>query len=487
VTASRAPGAHGGGAEEGFLRHGGRGLLLTFYAALRSLKLYPLENATVQKALDDLLAATQHLLAEEDEVNVRLSGDFIFVNETRLRLELDNYASFSQVLAILRAFDIGTLRIRQGVERREWQVFLSLLLSLATRDDQGDRYGELLERLGRADVQHLELEPQQEHEDAEDQQQAREVAKRTYAQSVAVTKEVVNSVRMGRTANLKKVKRAVQLVVDQVLNNESSLVGLTTIRDYDEYTFTHSVNVCIFSVALGRKLGFSKLQLYDLGLAALLHDIGKARVPVEVLNKTTGLDDDEWRVMARHPWFGTLTLFSSRRYEETPYRAILVAHEHHMKADLTGYPRPIRPRELGIFSRLVAVADGFDAATTRRSYQTVPLQPDAVLREMWDNPRRGYERVLVKALINLIGVYPVGTCLILDSLEVAIVSAPNPDPTLLNRPLVRIAIDPNGAVLPPPGNPADLSDAGPDGGFARSIVKVTDPSRYGLTVGDYFV
>lgn len=487
MTASRAAGTPGGGADEGFLRHGGRGLLLTFYAALRSLKLYPLENATVQKALDDLQTATLHLLAEEDEVDVRLAGDFIFVNETRLRLELDNYASFSQVLAILRAFDIGTLRIRQGVERREWQVFLSLLLSLATRDDQGDRYGELLERLGRADVQHLELEPQQEREDAEDQQQAREVAKRTYAQSVAVTKEVVNSVRMGRTANLKKVKRAVQLVVDQVLNNENSLVGLTTIRDYDEYTFTHSVNVCIFSVALGRKLGFSKLQLYDLGLAALLHDIGKARVPVEVLNKTSGLNEDEWRVMARHPWFGTLTLFSSRRYEETPYRAILVAHEHHMKADLTGYPRAIRPRELGIFSRLVAVADGFDAATTRRSYQTVPLQPDAVLREMWDNPRRGYERVLVKALINLIGVYPVGTCLILDSLEVAIVSAPNPDPTLLNRPLVRIAIDANGAVLPPPGTPGDLSEGAPGGGFARSIVKVTDPTRYGLTVGDYFV
>jgi hypothetical protein len=137
VTASRALGAHGGGAEEGFLRHGGRGLLLTFYAALRSLKLYPLENATVQKALDDLLAATQHLLAEEDEVDVQLSGDFIFVNETRLRLELDNYASFSQVLAILRAFDIGIPSGR--VERRT--VFLSSAQPGHARRP-GDRYGE---------------------------------------------------------------------------------------------------------------------------------------------------------------------------------------------------------------------------------------------------------------------------------------------------------------------------------------------------------
>ena len=89
-----------------------------------------------------------------------------------------------------------------------------------------------------------------------------------------------------------------------------------------------------------------------------------------------------------------------------------------MKTDLTGYPKTVRPRTLGIFSRIVSVADGFDAATTRRSYQTVPIEPDQVLREMWENPKRGYDRVLVKALINLIGVYPVGTCVILDTFEI---------------------------------------------------------------------
>ena len=114
---------------------------------------------------------------------------------------------------------------------------------------------------------------------------------------MAVTKDVITSVRLGRATSVKRVKRAVQLIVDQVLNNETSLVGLTTIRDYDEYTFTHSVNVCIFSVALGKKLGFTRLQLYDLGMTALLHDVGKARVPVEILNKTTGLDEQEWRIM----------------------------------------------------------------------------------------------------------------------------------------------------------------------------------------------
>src|SRR5437899_10859756 len=105
---------------------------------------------------------------------------------------------------------------------------------------------------------------------------------------------------MGRTANVKKVKRAVQAIVDQVLNNECSLVGLTTLREYVEYTFTHSVNVCIFSVALGRKLGPSKLQLYDLGMTALLHDVGKSRMPLEVLNKEGRMTAEEWQHMAEH-------------------------------------------------------------------------------------------------------------------------------------------------------------------------------------------
>ena len=476
-----------GSPQEGLLRSGGRGLLLTLYAALRSLKLYPLENTAVQRALDDLTHAADQLLEREAEIEVRLSGDFIFVNSTRLRLELDNYASFSNILTTLRAFDIGVLHVRRGVERRDWQAFLSILISLGERQ-LAEPFDELAQRMGGAGIAAIGVEPAQPApESLDEQQRAREVAKRTYTHGVAVAREVVTSVRMGRATSVKKVKRAVQLIVDQVLNNETSLMGLTTIRDYDEYTFQHSVNVCIFSVALGKKLGLSKLKLYDLGMAALMHDIGKARIPVEILNKTSGLDDREWRIMQAHPWFGALTLFSLRGYDEIPYRAILVAHEHHMKTDLTGYPRAIRPRQLGIFSRIVSVADGFDAATTRRSYQTVPIEPDQVLREMWENPRRGYDPVLVKALINLIGIYPVGTCVILDTLEVAVVSAANPDGAQLNRPLVRIALDADGAMQALPGRQVDLAEQDASGAYLRSIVKVTNPSRYGIVVGDYFV
>lgn len=473
--------------EDAFLRQSGRQFLVSLYAALRALKFYPVENAAVQNALNDHVAAAATLLDRSGEIEVRLSGDFIFVNGTRLRLELDNYASFGGILGTLRGFNIGQLRVAPGVTLREWQAFLSQLLSLGAIEDPEARFYALADRMEQAELRQIEIVQSAGPEEIGDEAAARALAKRTYSQGVEVTKEVLNSIRLGRTANIRKVKRAVQMIVDQVLTNEASIVGLTTLRDYDEYTFTHSVNVCIFSVALGRKIGFSKVQLYDLGMAALLHDIGKASVDLSVLNKTSNLTEAEWRLLQSHPWRGTLALFQMRGYDGIPFRSILVAHEHHMKTDLSGYPRHVRPRSIGLFSRLVAVADGFDAATTRRAYQSTPLEPDQVLREMWENPKRGYDPIMVKALINLIGVYPVGTCVILDTFEVAVVASLSPDRQQLNRPSVRVVLDGSGGMVPPPGDLVDLSQPSPDGGFLRSIVKVTNPDRYGIVVGDYFL
>jgi HD-GYP domain-containing protein (c-di-GMP phosphodiesterase class II) len=472
---------------ERVLREGGRDLLVQVYATLRSLKLYPIENEQVQRALDELSAAANALLAIEDELEIRVAGEFIFVNATRLRLDLDNFASFSHVLTTLRQSGIGVMRVDSGAERREWQVFISLLLTFAAREAAPNKLFELQQKLVQGGVARIVVEPPVESdEDLEDEEKAKEVAKRTYERTVAVTKEVVNSVRAGRSASVKKVKRAVQGIVDQVLKNEVSVMGLTTIRDYDEYTFVHSVNVTIFSVLIGKRLGLTKLQLYDLGLAALFHDVGKSRVPLEVLNKVGSLDDEEWRIMQAHPWLGVLTLFGLRGYGEIPYRSMISAYEHHMKLDLTGYPKSIRPRELSVYSKIIAVADAFDAATSRRAYQTQPLQPAEVLQEMWENPRRGQDPVLVKAFINLTGIYPVGTCVILDSYEVAIVHGPNPDPAQMNRPLVRIVVDSEGLGLGD-GFVANLADTNDGGTFARSIIKVTDPDRYGIKPSDYFV
>jgi len=478
-----APVAERGG--DGFVRKAGRDLLLAMYGALRTVKLYPPDNPVVQKTMDEIVRLTNDFIKREHELELRVSGEFLFVNSTRLRLHLDNYASFSRIITVFREAGVGLCRVHEGCGTREWVVFLNLIQA-ANVGDQDGRVDAFAAKLAEAKVGAIEVGPPSEVDEAI-RQKSKEAAKRTYSQSVSVTKDVINSVRMGKSPSIKKIKRVVQGIVDQILNEETSLIGLTTLRDYDEYTFTHSVNVCIFSVALGRKLGLSRLQLYDLGVAALMHDIGKSRIPLEVLNKTGALTEDEWRMICHHPWLGALQLFQMRGQNDIPYRAIIVAFEHHKKTDLTGYPKHIRDRTMSMYSKVVAVADAFDAATSRRVYQTTPLTPADVLQEMRVNPRRGMDQVLVKAFMSLVGHYPVGTLVVLDTFELALVHAVNPDASAISRPLVRVINDERGNVLYP-GYVVDLNAADPNTGqFARTIIKVADPERYGIKVSDYFV
>ena len=478
-----APRVTGPPADESNLRRAGRQLILSAYGALRAVKLYPVENVAVQKALAEVTAQARELAKTEGELELRISGEFLFVNQVRLRLELDNFASFSHLLSLFRACGIGTLHIAPTVSEKDWLIFFSLMQAPAS-DNPEERLEQLQAKLAGASVATLTMAPPTEQGDG--QEKAKERAKRTYDQSVAATKELMGSLRMGASANLKKIKRLVQSIVDQILTEETSLIGMTTLRDYDEYTFTHSVNVCIFSVALGRRLGLSKVQLYDLGMAALFHDIGKSRVPTEIINKADRLTEDEWRIVANHPWFGVLALFGVRGAQELPYRAMIVAYEHHMKADLSGYPRPLRNRQMGVFSKIVAVADGFDAATTRRSYQPIPYTPAEVMRELRDNPRRGMDPVVVKAFINLTGVYPVGTFVVLDTFELGVVHAANPLEDMISRPIVRIVSDAQGNVMFP-GTLSDLADRNAAGEFTRTIIKTENPERYGIRIADYFV
>jgi HD-GYP domain-containing protein (c-di-GMP phosphodiesterase class II) len=468
-----------------YLRKRGRDFIVSLYGALRAIKLYPVEHTAVQKTLAELAQVAREIVEREHELELRMAGEFLFINSTRLRLDLTNYATFGYLLRVCKASGVGAIRVHSGASPRDWLVLLSMLDAQTTLDPS-ERLFEISEHLAKTGVGDIEVFAPAEEDDRDYSEEARQAANRTYNKSVAVTREVINSVRMGRTPSIRKIKRVVQGIVDQILNEETSLIGLTAIRDYDEYTFTHSVNVCIFAVALGRKLGLTRIQLYDLGLGALMHDIGKARVALDVLNKPGSLTDDEWRAISAHPWQGVLQLFQMRGRNDIPYRAMVIAFEHHMKTDLTGYPKHRRPREMSIYSKIVAVADAFDAATSRRAYQATPFSPSDALGEMRVNPRRGMDPVLVKAFTSLVGHYPVGTMVVLDTFELALVHSPSPSPDAIARPMVQIISDTRGNVLFP-GVLTDLTERDENGTYRRTIIKISDPDRYGIRISDYFV
>ncbi len=464
------------------LQEQGRGLLTLFFTALRALRLYPPENVAVQQAIQELHRAVEGVVTTESGMELRVVGDFFFLNEVRLRLGLSNYSTFGIFARALQRHDVGAIEVGPGIELAEWTPFLSLLLRTG---DSADPFEQFLGSMEGTNIDHISVQATKEAAELElEEKAALDTAKKVYTQSVRMAREALTDIRLGKAVNVRRLKRTVQGIVDQVLSDEPSIITMTTLKDFDEYTFIHSVNVCIFSIIIGQRLGFTKLQLYELGLGALFHDVGKVRVPPSVVGKTGPLTDDEWVMMQQHPTDGLLQLFHLQGFVDVPYRQMLMAYEHHMKVDGSGYPSTKRSPVPSLFSRIVAVADGFDAGTSVRSYQYKPWAPDEVLKEMRDNPGRGFDQLLVKVLINSTGVFPVGTLVILDNYELAIVVATNPDISKIHMPMVKVISDAMGLPLAEP-KPVDLSQLHDNGRPIRTVIKTTDPQRYGIRVSDY--
>lgn len=455
--------------------------LSALYAALRALKFYPLENATVESAIDELDRLARGLMDDGEGMELRIVGDFFFLNRVRLRLEITNYATFGLLSRALGVHGIGWIRARPSLDRREWAPLLALLLRNPPRDLAWEAF---VERLGEAPVRSIEVGPQALTRDPEvEGEVALEGARLAYALSVRAAQGALADVRLGRAVDANRVKRVVQGIVDQVLANEPSILAMTTLRDFSERLLTHSVNVCIFSVVIGHRMGFDRRVLYELGLCALFHDIGMMRMPPELLDASRVLTPDEEARVRDHPTEGLLELFGAHGFADIPWRPMLVAYEHHMKTDLSGYPVNRRRRAPGLFSRIVAVADGFDRGTEGLDGDSGA--PDEVLRQMRDDPALGYDPLIVKVLIGATGVYPVGTLAVLDTFELAIVVRTHSDPGRLHQPSVRLLTDPAGNRLQDAPT-VDLSEMDPGGkGPRRSILKTLDPRRYGIRVSDY--
>jgi HD-GYP domain-containing protein (c-di-GMP phosphodiesterase class II) len=423
---------------------------------------------------------------EEGRLEGRVSGGLLHANSVRLGHDLDNYIAFGHVLGTLQRAGVGRITCTPSPSEGEWKSLLTILLGGDAGGGRGSAPEVVRRHRARGLMRHISIDdPADPRAMAPDELLRRQAAKKTYAHSLAVTRELFSGTRMGRTANLKEVKQALQSIVDQVLENETSLAGLSALKGYDEYAFTHAVNVCIFCVAMGKRLGMGKTQLYELGMAALVHDLGMSRVPAEILGKGAALTAEERRAVEAHTWLGALSIFKLRDFGGVPYRSMIAAYEHHMKFDRGGYPEVVRPRDPSIFSRIIAVADAFDAATNTRAY-TDARPADEVLGELWENAENAYDPVVVKALINLLGIYPVGTLVILDTLELAIVHQANPDTLYIHRPIVRVISSPDGTWLDD-APLADLAEVDDVGQYRRSIIKVTDPAKYGVQVSRYFL
>jgi len=270
------------------------------------------------------------------------------------------------------------------------------------------------------------------------------------------------------------------------MQDDSALLGLANIKNYDEYTFNHSVNVAIYAIAIGQRIGIPKKHLSHLGMAALFHDIGKTRIPKEVINKEGKLSPEEWAIMRYHPIIGAEIVMRIKEWGELSTRMIDGAFEHHLKYDLTGYPKLARKKKLTLFGRIIALSDFYDALVRPRVYNRFPYVSEKILGLMLERSGTDFDPVLVKVFVNMIGIYPLGTLVLLNTNEMGIVVQIQEEAELIDRPKVNILYYGEGEYRK--GKVVNLTEKDETTEeFKWTIVKTLDPNEYNINVAEFLI
>lgn len=271
-----------------------------------------------------------------------------------------------------------------------------------------------------------------------------------------------------------------------MMHDESTLLGLTNLRCHDQYTHNHSVNVALLSMALGNRAGYPKAELADLGMAALFHDVGKCAISLDVLNKPGEFTKEEWDIMRTHPTEGVLTLIQLRGLGNVPARMASTSFEHHMNFDFSGYPKLAVPWTQSLSSRIVTIADCYDAMTSSRVYRREPMSPANVLKFMFNKSGQSFDPVLLKLFVNCVGIIPIGSLVMLESDELAVVMKPPADKANAERPLVKVIADAQGN-LKEDGPDLDLNLQDNTGAYPNRILRLVDNTEYKFDTSRYFV
>lgn len=260
-------------------------------------------------------------------------------------------------------------------------------------------------------------------------EKALSVAKNAYSSAKVTVSNIMDGIRLGRMIDMNEARETVNHIVDGILQNKDALAWLTKIKNKDEYTAEHSLNVSILSATFARHLGHDEADIRKIALGGLLHDVGKAKIPLEILNKEGHFTDEEHHIMRQHPLLGRNLLMTMTKKDHI---SIDIAYSHHERIDGTGYPRKLDASQIPYFSKIVAIVDTYDAITSSRCYDKGRASMEA-LDIIYKCKGTQFDDELAIEFIKCIGIYPPGSIVELKSGEVGIVIETNEDNKLKPR------------------------------------------------------
>ncbi|MDR2442094.1 MAG: HD domain-containing protein [Deltaproteobacteria bacterium] len=312
---------------------------------------------------------------------------------------------------------------------------------------------------------------------AEINRQARQV----YSQGLTVLRAMIVRLSEGKKAGIQKAKRVVQELIDLMKDNYRLYLALSTVRDQGDQLFTHSLNVAVLSMAIGQRLGYTKAGLEHLGMVALFHDFGKTHDFMSAAEKPEALEGHDLALIQNHTLGSIARIVRLNASHSVKMSMLLPVNEHHMGLDFTGYPKTKRTRPLSLSGRILAVADQYDAMTSWRPWRETPLSPPMAIKTMANSKGQQLDPSLLKLFIEILGPWPVGSILVLNTRQLALTEASLPGegpypPAFL---LVKNA---NGTV-----NRGENIDLSGKNGTKPYIIGTLSPVAYGLQAADYLL
>jgi HD-GYP domain-containing protein (c-di-GMP phosphodiesterase class II) len=450
-------------------------LIQRLVALMRTARTYDVSNMAFQRQMQEFMLLLKRVFDEEEEVALVAVADYFYLNGIRVKASTALMGPYHSLLSDFSRRQTGGLRFLHGVTEAEVERFFQIFLAsddpalapkLPDMVDEASVHNIVPLPAAQVDAEDLARELEELPKPLQERARARQV----YWRAMVGTRKVVLKARASGRPDLRHAKRVVQPIVDSVMKSEFSLVGLTALKDHDEYTYAHCVNVSVLSVGMGQALGLPRQALADLGVAGLLHDLGKMSVDGNVLRKPGALDAEEWAQMKRHPLEGAVMVSRMPGLTQVMIDAMRGCLEHHMNYNGTGYPEATVEWGQATMSRIVAMADCFDAITAHRAYYRRPRTAFEGLQILMGPNRVNFDPAVLWALLRTVGLYPAGTVLQTTSGHIVLSMSPNPQDVM--RPNCRVLIARGGVA---PEGDGELWTPMPDTEF---VVRVLPPEEH---------
>jgi putative nucleotidyltransferase with HDIG domain len=268
-------------------------------------------------------------------------------------------------------------------------------------------------------------------------------ARNLHSEANRIVRDMMGDIRLGKQIQLEQIEPLVERIVDSIFRQQDAMLPLARLKDHDEYTFQHSVSVCALMTSFARTLELPREIIHEIAIGALLHDVGKAKVPDQILNKPAKLTDAEFAKMKSHVVQSKIILQGTPGISQI---ALDVAAQHHERFDGTGYPNRLKGDEISLYGQMGAIVDVYDAITSHRVYHK-GMAPTEALRKLLEWSKFHFNPTLVQAFIRAVGIYPTGSLVRLESRRLAVVQAQNPEN--LMQPVVKVIFHTRGYYLTP--------------------------------------